>query len=52
MPLCLSHNLVKKPSTALGANLELIPFLIKNKAFAPKDSKIGNIVLFTDEEFK
>jgi hypothetical protein len=39
MPLCLSYNQVKKPSTALGANLEFLPLLIRIKHFLPKTLK-------------
>jgi hypothetical protein len=37
--LCLSHNQVKKPSTALGANLDFLPLLTRIKHLLPKTLK-------------
>ena len=39
MPLCLSHNQVKKPSTVLGANLDFLPLLTRMKHLLPKTLK-------------
>jgi hypothetical protein len=40
----------KKPSTALGANFEFLPLLIRINHLIPKTLKIRNIGLFTSEE--
>jgi hypothetical protein len=37
----------KKPSTALGANLDFLPLLIRIKHLLPKTLKYENIGLFT-----
>jgi hypothetical protein len=40
----------KNPSTALGANLECLPFVNQNVAFAPKYSKVRNVGFVTGKE--
>jgi hypothetical protein len=41
----------KKPSTALGANLDFLPLLIRIKHLLPKTLKYETFGFFTNEEF-
>jgi hypothetical protein len=41
----------KNPSTALGANLECLPFLHQNVTFAPKYTKVGDVGFVIGKEF-